>query len=106
MGRIVIVGYKPLPGKQNELEALAKTHHARLAEQGLVTDRQPVLMRARDGTLVEVFEWLSEAAMASAHDNPQIVAMWQEYTACCTYVPLVDLPEFSDMFAAFTPIDG
>jgi hypothetical protein len=52
MGRIVIVGYRPKPGKAEELRALAAEHVPILRAEGLVTDRPAVLMEARDGTLV------------------------------------------------------
>jgi len=105
MGRIVIVGYKPKPGCEAELEALCITHHPRLLAEDLVTDRAPVLMRATDGTIVEVFEWKSDAAMASAHSNPAVLQMWEEYAACSDYIPLKDLAETSELFATFAPID-
>ena len=63
MGRIVIVAYRPKPGQQAALESLMRRHHARLLAHGLVTDRVPMLMSAADGTIVEVFEWMSAAAI-------------------------------------------
>ena len=78
MGRIVIVAYRPKPGRDAALEALMQRHHQRLHGEGLVTEREPVLMRAADGTIVEVFEWRSQQAMASAHDNPRVQQMWAE----------------------------
>jgi len=42
MGRIVIVAYKPKPGKAAALKELTKTHVPRLYKEGLVTDREPI----------------------------------------------------------------
>ena len=67
--RIVIVAYKPKPGKENELMQLALEHYPTLKDQGLVTDRTPILMKAKDGTIIEVFEWKSHAAIEQAHTN-------------------------------------
>ena len=105
MGRIVIVAYKPKPGKAGALKELTKTHVARLKKEGLVTDRVPVIMETADGTIVEVFEWLSPEAIRSAHSNPEVLKMWSEYAEVCDYVPLNSLAEAGNMFADFTPAD-
>jgi len=54
-GRIVIVAYRPKAGKENALKQLAREHYNRLKTQDLVSDRAPILMQAKDGTIVEVF---------------------------------------------------
>ncbi|PCH80472.1 MAG: hypothetical protein COB90_08000 [Hyphomicrobiales bacterium] len=103
MGRIVIACYKPKPGKQAELKQLMHSHLPRLAAENLVTDRPSIMMEASDGTILEVFEWKSTEAIASAHGNPVVLQMWEEYEAVCTYIPVADLAEASNMFADFTP---
>lgn len=105
MVRIVIAAYRPKRGKEQALEALARSHHGRLKREGLVSDRPPMLMRARDGTILEVFEWLSADAIAAAHDNAAVRAMWREYDDVSEYVPLAELPEGKSLFAEFEPMD-
>jgi len=105
MGRLVIVGYKPKPGKAEALKELTKTHVSRLLKEGLVTTREPVVMEATDGTIVEVFEWLSDEAIANAHQNPEVLQLWKEYFEVCDIVPLNSLTETGDMFATFNPVD-
>lgn len=101
MSRTVIVAYKPKPGKDAELQAAVRKHLRVLHEQGLVTQPSALVMRATDGTIVEVFEWKSAAAIAQAHSNPAVLALWQEFEAACTYVPLGSLPESRNLFAEF-----
>lgn len=105
MGRIVIVAYKPKPGKVDALKELTKTHVSRLKQEGLVTDREPIIMKTADGTIIEVFEWLSTEAIQKAHTNPEVLKMWEEYAAVCDYVPLNSLTETRNMFADFMPLD-
>jgi hypothetical protein len=62
-------------------------------------------MRAKDGSIVEVFEWVSPEAIEKAHSYPDVLAMWKRYAECCTYGKLVDLTEAGDMFAGFTPVE-
>jgi hypothetical protein len=75
MGRITIACYKPKPGKNEALKQLMKTHLPRLNQQGLVTDRESIIMEAADGTIIEVFEWISEEAIQNAHKNPAVLQM-------------------------------
>jgi uncharacterized protein (TIGR01244 family) len=105
MPRTVIVGYRPKPGKDAALLALTRTHLARLYEQGLVTRKKSFVMRAVDGTLVEVFEWKSQRAIDEAHHNPAVVAMWSEYAEVCEYVPVGSLTEAAQLFSGFESLD-
>ena len=49
--------------------------------------------RAKDGSIVEVFEWKSARAIEGAHTNPAVVEMWNRFGDVCTYQKLVDLEE-------------
>ncbi len=104
MGDMVIVGYRPKPGREEDLLALTRTHVPTLRSLGLATDRPTLAMRSREGVVVEVFEW-REGAIARAHQDPAVQEMWGRYAAVCDYVPLHELPEFKDMFAQFSPLD-
>lgn len=105
MGQIVIVAYKPKPGKQEALKQLMKTHLPRLKQERLVTDRESIIMEAADGTIIEVFEWLSAEAIANAHHSKAVQQMWGEYAEVCDYVPLSTLKEAGDLFAGFLPVN-
>lgn len=103
MGDMVIVAYRPKPDKQAELEALARDHVPFLRRLGLATDRPALIMKGKDGTIVEAFEW-KEGAVATAHQKPEIHALWERYAAVCDYVPLAQLPEAQALFATFAPL--
>jgi quinol monooxygenase YgiN len=105
-GVCVIVAYRPKAGKEKDLLALVRARVPTLAREGLVTDRPPVIMRARDGTIIEVSEWKSREAIDAAHKNPNVLAMWEKFFALCDCVPLKTLPETEEMFAGFEPIDA
>ena len=104
MGHIVIAAYRPKPDKEAALLSLTKTHVARLRALGLATDRKAIAMQASDGTVVEVFEWVSEEAVQRAHAHSEVLAMWEEYEACCTYVPVADVAGAADLFSGFRPL--
>ena len=104
MGRFVIVAYKPLPGREQALREVVAKHVRVLAAEGLVTQRSAYVMRAKDGTLVEIFEWASAEAIERAHKNSAVAALWAEFGAACEYVPLASLAEAQQMFAEFEPV--
>jgi hypothetical protein len=104
-GVLVIVAYRPRPGKEALLLELTKEHTPILRGQGLATDRPAYAMRAADGTIIEVFEWKSQEAIAAAHTNPEVLKLWERYGEACEYVPLTSVKESSDMFAGFEPIE-
>jgi hypothetical protein len=105
MGRVVIAAYKPRPGKEPELLAVVAKHWEVLASQQLVSDRPRYVMRARDGTVIEVFEWRSAEAIEKAHSNPAVEALWTEFGSTCEYVPLASLAESQGPFPEFEPLE-
>ncbi len=105
MGCFAIVGYRPYPGKEQRLLELAKEHLPILRSQGLATDRPSYVMRAADGTIIEVFEWKSAADIEAAHHNPVVQAMWARYAEACEYVSLATLEECKKLFAGFEPVE-
>ncbi len=104
MGRFVIAAYKPKPGMEPQLDAVVAKHLSVLAAEELVTDRPAYVMRAVDGTVVEVFEWRSAEAIELAHNSAAVGQLWAEFAAVCDYVPLVSLNEAQQPFAEFEPV--
>ena len=103
-GVVVIVAYRPKPGKENELIDLVRSRVPTLRKEGLVTDRVPTIMRSRAGTIIEVSEWKSREAIDAAHKNPNVLAMWNKFFAICDCIPLNTLAEANEMFSGFEPI--
>jgi quinol monooxygenase YgiN len=104
MGRFVIVAYTPKTGKDQQLLAAVKKHLKVLQAEQLVTEKPAYVMRAGDGTIVEVFEWRSAQAVQEAHNNPAVQGLWAEFGAACEYTPLSKLAEAQQMFAEFDAV--
>ena len=104
-GVVVIVAYRPKAGKDAELLELVRSRVPKLAKEGLVTDRRPVIMRGKDGTIIEVSEWKSHEAIEAAHKNENVWALWNRFFELCDCVPLNTVAETSEMFAGFEPIE-
>lgn len=105
MERIVIVAYKPFPGKESELKNLMKNHWGILREEGLVTDRKSIICKSNDGTIIEVFGWKSKEAIEQSHSNEIVKKMWGEFSKVCEYVPISEVSESLKLFSEFEPID-
>jgi quinol monooxygenase YgiN len=103
-GIVVIVAYRPKAGREKEVLELVRSRVPTLLQEGLVTERVPVIMRAKDGTIIEVSEWKSREAIEEAHKNPRVLAMWDKFFAVCDCVPLKTVPEAEMMFAGFEPM--
>ena len=105
MGSISIACYKPRPGCEAALIELVRNHLPPLRAEGLVTDRPSIVMRTADSTIVEVFEWVSQEAIAGAHTNPAVIELWKRFEAVCTYEIPSNLLEFQKMFSHFEPVN-
>jgi hypothetical protein len=101
---IVIVAYRPKPGKEADLLQLTREHLPLLRREGLASDRPVTACQAKDGTVVEVFEWAPSGA-ERAHSNPAVLDLWQRYGEACDIVPLASLEESASMFASFAPLN-
>jgi hypothetical protein len=104
MGSISVACYKPKPGCESALLELVRGHLPPLRAQGLVTDRASIVMEAADGTIIEIFEWVSQEAIVGAHSNPMVLDLWKRFEAVCTYETPASITEFQNMFGHFEPI--
>ena len=104
MGSISVACYKPKPGCEQALVDLVRDHLPPLRAQGLVTDRSSIVMRTADGIIIEVFEWVSQEAIAGAHQNQAVIDLWKRFEAVCTYEIPSNIPEFQKMFAHLEPV--
>jgi quinol monooxygenase YgiN len=98
------VAYRPKPSKEREVIELVRSRVPTLRKEALVTDLVSIIMRARDGTIIEVSEWKSREAIDAARKNPNVLAMWNKFLAICDCVPLKTLAEAEEMFAGFDPL--
>jgi len=105
MTQISIACYQPKEGKADELKALVKEHLPVLYGQQLVTDRKAIVMQASNGTIIEVFEWVSDEAIEKAHGNAAVQALWKRFNELCDYVAPGTLEECQHIFSGFRALD-
>lgn len=98
----VIAAYRPKPGKDQELRKLVREHRRTLDAARLITERPTILLRARsDGTVLEIFEWVSAKAADEAHLNPDVRKLWSRFAKIADFVPLSSIQEADKVFSPF-----
>ena len=102
---MVICTYRPKPGKEKELLEIVREHVPILRGLGLATNRTVHIMKAADGSIVEVFEWVSSKAIEDAHNNSTVHEMWKKFEAACTYENIASLEEAKGLFSEFEPVN-
>mgnify|MGYP001812368921 CR=1 FL=1 len=105
MGRFVIAAYRAKPGHEDALRRELRDHLPVLRREGLVTDRPAYLMQAKDGTVLEVFEWVSSEAIERAHGNPAVLELWARFEAVCEYVAPAEVEEVRGPFSEFAALE-
>ena len=101
---LVICSYRPHPGHEDEARMLMQAHVPLLREHGLITAREVVQGVARDGELVEIFEWESVEKSSGAPAIAEIGAHWKAMSAVMDFVPMATIAESQHAFAHFTPL--
>lgn len=104
MSHIMVAAYRPKPGQERLLDRVIGRQHARLLAEGLVTERAPILMRAANGTILEVVEW--HPAIADADASPTVIALRRELAEIADAVPLADVAEARAAISRFEPMES
>ena len=102
---VCFASYRPRAGKDAELLRAVAMHYPVLRKLELIPDRPPVVVRASDGTIIEVFEWVDADAAQKAHEHPEIAAVWESMGKVGEIATLSSLPEMLKPFPHFEPIE-
>jgi hypothetical protein len=105
MANVVIAAYRPKPGQEKLLLEVVKTHVPVLRQQKLATARPVQVLRASDGTLLEIFEWVSDEAVEKAHHDPVVQKMWERFSKVSDFCTLASVPGAQEPFPHFEPVD-
>lgn len=101
----VIAAYRPKAGQAHALRKLVREHQATLHAAQLITSTPTILLRARsDGTLLEIFEWVSARAADEAHQHEAIRTVWKRLAAVADFVPLSAVKEAGKAFSHFEAV--
>jgi len=102
--QVVIAVYRPHAGKDAEFRGLLAQHGRTLKSEGLVTSRPAVVLKAADGSYLEIFEWVSGEAARGAHECAPIGRLWEAMGEVADFAPLDCLAESHRAFTHFEPV--
>jgi hypothetical protein len=105
LSHFAVACYRPKPGREEELLGVVRDHMPALRAEGLVSDRPPYVMQARDGTIIEIFEWKSSEAKDIAHRNEAVGKIWTRFSECADFPSLAELDETRHPFANFLAME-
>lgn len=103
---VYVAVFKPHPGKEAELLDLVRRHVPTLRREGLATEHPVLLLKAADGSLIEIASWKSESASRSAPGNSAVMELWHAFARCCDFQKLKNLAEAQKEFAHFERLEG
>ena len=103
--QVVIAAYRPHAGKDAEFRRLLAQHGPTLRSEGLITGRPTVVLRAGDGTFLEIFEWASDEAVRGAHERAPVARLWEAMEKAADFVSLDSLEESHRPFTHFEPVE-
>ena len=75
IGRIVMAAYRLKPGLTADLQRLMRKHLQLLCSQELAPGQPSSMMTARNGAIIEGFDWQSREALGLAQRNPAVLRM-------------------------------
>lgn len=104
MSEVVIATYRPHEGQAAQLDELVRAHWPLLHAEGLVTERRPLVLRAKDGTILDIFEWKAGGA-EQAHHNERVMGLWNRMMEIAEMTTLGSLDEAGRPFPHFVPAD-
>ena len=102
--QVVFALYRPHAGKDADLRQILAGHVPTLRRRGLITDRAAVVVRAADGTYIEVFEWATPESAGLAHQDPEVAMVWEAIGQVADLPTLANLAEAGRLFPHFAPV--
>ena len=105
---VVLALYQVARENEKALLRLLPKKRRYFLKAGYATRRAPILLRSRQNPeiFIEIFEWKSQDAVAKAHQDPKVRAIWDEMDKLCKRIGkgLNEVPEFATPFPHFDPV--
>jgi hypothetical protein len=101
---LALSAYRPRSGKSEELLEFFAEELATLRRQGHVTDRRAPVVCTERGELLVVLEWSSEHAVGDAHEDAEVLALWERKQQLAEYISPAELAGSDVPFARWTVV--
>lgn len=92
----MLVSYHPKAGRERELQELIEQHYPTLKKLGLVTEMKAQVWKASAkgsdrAYFVELFQWKDGKSSDTAHQTPEVMAVWETMGPVLEKLDLVQL---------------
>jgi hypothetical protein len=101
MRHIALILYSPRKDREQELVEMLQNNIPVMRKLGLVTDREQIIARTKDGSILQVFEWKSEDSQDQAMAHPVCQEMWLKVGNISEFQKPAVLAEFNEVFSMF-----
>ena len=104
MSKIALVVYKPRKDKTQELIDSLLSNIPAMRKLGLVTHREQIIARSKDGFIVQIFEWVKDDSEEQAMAHPLVQEMWMKVSKISDFQRPMTVAEFQEQLAKFDTI--
>jgi hypothetical protein len=101
MSKIALVVYKPRKDKSQELVDALLTNIPVMRKLGLVTGREQIIAQAKDGSIIQIFEWVGEDSEEKAMAHPVVQEMWMKVSKLSDFQKPMAVAEFQEQLSKF-----
>lgn len=105
MRRTFIIVYNPYKGREQELLPGVRASYIDLRKGGYVTSALPKVMKAKDNSIILIFEWNNEHMINDAQVNLVIQKHWMLLSKLCEFALPMNLIEFQEPFSEFETLE-
>jgi hypothetical protein len=104
MRQIALILYSPRKDREQELVEMLQNNIPVMRKLGLITDREQILARTKDGSIIQLFEWKSEESQDQAMAHPVVQEMWLKVGNISEFQKPAAVAEFNEVFSMFETI--
>jgi hypothetical protein len=99
---LALSAYRPRAGEPGELLELFAEELVTLRRRGHVTERPAPIVRTEAGDYLVVLEWSSDHAVGDAHEDAEVLAVWERKAELAEYIAPRELAGSDVPFARWT----
>lgn len=101
MRKIALIVYKPREGRTHELVDSLLENIPIMRKMGYVSFREQIVAKSKDGSILQIFEWLEEDSQEQAMADPIVQDMWMRATKISDFQKPVEVSEFHETLSMF-----
>jgi hypothetical protein len=103
--RLSLSGYRPRPGRSNEVLSHLRHEVATLRARGHITNRQAPICLTDRGEFLVITEWATATSVDEAHEDDVVLDVWRQKEQLVDYIAPSDLDKSAVPFASYDVLE-